>query len=285
MKTTSRQVYLRPKTISLISSYIVLAILMGLLILPVVWMISMSFKGSNLYIDPYSLIPKEPSVKSYQYWLLDPTSNFWVSLRNSFGSFVVVALLTIPIGSIAAYTLARWKSKWVNILLMILFFLQLMPIYVMVGPLFKILIGLKIIRSVVGLYAVYVAFNLPLVIYTMRNYMLTISSEIEDAARVDGCSLWQSFCYIYVPLCQPALLTSALFVFVNVWLEYLFVNVLMSGKFPTLAILLINATNLDQNWRPDLMLSLSVLIMIPLVILFPLMKKYMVTGLTAGAVK
>lgn len=273
------------RNIDLLFTYLALGFLLAFLLLPAIWMIIMSLKGSNLYADPYSFFIKEPNLEPYRYWLTDSRSNFWPALKNTFLSFVVVALVTVPLGAMAGYSLARWKSKWVNIILMVLFFLQLMPIFVMVGPLFRILVTLKLYTSLPGLYLIYVSFNLPLIIYTMRNYLLTISTEIEESAAVDGCTRWQSFWLIALPLSQPALLTSTLFVFVNVWLEYLMVNVLMRGKFPTISILLITYSNTAQNWRPDLMLSLSVLIMIPLVILFPLIRKYMVTGLTAGAVK
>ncbi len=264
---------------------VILIFLSFVLLFPVIWMAISSLKGSNYYTDAYSLIPKEIDLESYKYWLSVPASNYWLAIRNTLQSFLVTTALTIPLGTMAGYTLARWRTRWIDVFLIGIFFLQMMPGFVSLGPLFREFIELKMIGNPWALYVVYTAFNLPLVLLTMRNYFMTLPTEIEEAAQVDGCSRWGILWKITFPLARPAVITSTVFIFMGIWLEYLLANILMRGKYTTLAVILINYSRSDNEWRPDLLMSMGVLIMIPLTMLFPLVRKYLVGGLSAGAIK
>jgi ABC-type glycerol-3-phosphate transport system permease component len=273
------------RRLALILLFTLLLIVTVSLMFPVVWMVSSSFKGPNLFADAYSLIPAHPDYRAYETWL-SSSSQLWIGLRNTTFSFAATLILTLPLGAMAGYALARWRTKWITFVLMLLFFLQMMPGFVTTGPLFRQFIEMKMIGHPLALYVVYTAFNLPLVIVVLRNYFLSLPTEIEEAATVDGCSRFQVFWKITLPLAQPALITCTVFVFMGIWLEYLFANTLRRGKYQSLATLLINTSRgLGNDYHTDLMLSMGTLIMIPLTLLFPFVRKYLVSGLSIGAVK
>jgi ABC-type glycerol-3-phosphate transport system permease component len=255
------------------------------LMFPIIWMVSGSFKGPNIFADAYSLIPVHPDYRAYLTWL-GSSSQLWIGLRNTTFSFVATIMLTLPLGAMAGYALARWRTRWITFVLMLLFFLQMMPGFVTTGPLFRQFIEMKMIGNPLALYVVYTAFNLPLVIIVLRNYFLSLPTEIEEAATVDGCNRFQVFWKVTLPLAQPALITCTVFVFIGIWLEYLLANNLMRGKYQTLATLLINTgRSWGNDFHTDLMLSMGTLILIPLTLLFPLVRKYLVSGLSIGALK
>jgi ABC-type glycerol-3-phosphate transport system permease component len=280
-----KKTWFSSKRLNLSFTMAILLCLTFVLLFPVVWMITSSLKGSNYYLDAYSLIPKTIDLEAYKYWLTVPASNYWLAIRNTLLSFLVTTALTIPFGTMAGYAIARWRTRWIDVFLMAMFFLQMMPGFVSLGPLFREFIELKLIGNPLALYIVYTAFNLPLVLLTMRNYFMTIPTEIEEAAQVDGCSRWGILWKVTFPLARPAMITSTIFIFMGIWLEYLLANILMRGKYVTLAVILINYSKTDNEWRPDLLMSMGVLIMIPLTLLFPLVRKYLVGGLNSGAIK
>jgi ABC-type glycerol-3-phosphate transport system permease component len=273
------------RRIILILIVTLLLLVTAFLLFPVIWMVSGSLKGPNIFSDAYSLIPAHPDYRAYETWL-GSASQLWIGLRNTTFSFISTVILTLPLGAMAGYALARWRTKWITFVLMLLFFLQMMPGFVTTGPLFRQFIEMKMIGNPLALYIVYTAFNLPLVIVVLRNYFLSLSTEIEEAALVDGCSRFRVFWKITLPLAQPALITCTVFVFMGIWLEYLLANTLMRGKYQTLATLLINTgRSWGNDFHTDVMLSMGTLILIPLTLLFPLVRKYLVSGLSIGAVK
>lgn len=277
----------RQKRLSAAASHAALIAMTIGLLFPVYWMVNTSLKGNTLYTDPFSWFPRAPDLEPYRFWLMDPSSNFWVGLRNSILSVAVACLFALPIGAMAGYALARWRTRWIDAVLLTIFLLQMMPSFVTAGPLFRQLTIAGMVGSLPGLFLIYIAMSLPLTILTVRNYLLALPGEIEEAALVDGANRWQIFWQIAMPLCKPALASSGLFIFVALWLEYILAQQLMRGSFPNLAILLIGFSNMGWSgkYRPDYMLSLGVLLMAPVVISFPLMRKYIVSGLSSGALK
>lgn len=267
-----------------VPSLIYALVLTMILLFPFAWLISSSFKGDQLLVDPYSFIPKEPTLSGYRALFSDPYLQFGEAFRNTFLSVSATLLFGLPIGVMGGYALGRIKSRWVDVALIALFFLRMMPSFVTAAPQFRLLLALKLVGNPIGLYLLYIALSLPLTMLTIRNYILNLPIEIEESAAIDGCSRFQIFRYIVVPLSQPAIMASGLFIFVNFWLEYILVAQIMRGKFLTLSMLLVEIAS-PTTGRFDLIFSLAVLITLPIVFVFPLIARYLTAGAFAGSVK
>jgi multiple sugar transport system permease protein len=159
-----------------------------------------------------------------------------------------------------------------------------MPSFVTAAPQFRLLLAFDLVGKAQGLYLVYAAISLPLTMLTVRNYLLNLPPEIEEAAAIDGCSRWRTFRHIIIPLSKPAIMASGLFIFINFWLEYILVAQLMRGQYLTLSILLVDIAN-PTTGRFDLIFSLAVLIILPIIVVFPLIARYLTAGTFAGSVK
>lgn len=255
-----------------------------ILLFPVAWLISSSFKGTQLLVDPYSFIPKTPTLGAYQALFSDPYLQFGEAFRNTFLSVTVTLLIGLPIGVMGGYALARIKSRWVDAALISLFFLRMMPSFVTAAPQFRLLLALNLVGKPQGLYLLYAALSLPLTMLTVRNFMLNLPDEIEEAAALDGCSRFQNFRYVAVPLSRPAIMASSLFIFINFWLEYILAAQMMRGKYITLSTLLVEIAD-PTTGRFDLIFSLAVLITLPIVIAFPLIARYLTAGAFDGSIK
>lgn len=261
-----------------------MAALSLVMLFPFVWMISTSLKGSQLLVDPYSFIPKQPTLNTYQALLGDPLLQFGEAFWNSALSVTITILFGIPLGTMGGYALARIKGRWVDVGLIALFFLRMMPSFVTAAPQFRLLLTLGLVGHPAGLYIMYIAMSLPLTMLTVRNYLLNMPGEIEEAAMVDGCSRLQLFLKIAVPLARPAIITSTIFIFVNFWLEYILAAQLMRGQYLTLSILLVGVAD-PTTGRFELIFALAVLITLPIAVLFPFIAKYLTSGTFSGAVK
>lgn len=207
--------YRQQQLLKLFTSHFLLMLMTFILLFPIYWMLVGSLKGGNLYVDPYSIIPTQPNFDPYNYWLNDPTSGFWEAFRNSAVSVIVTLVIGLPMGTAAGYAMSRWRTRWIDALFVGLFVLRMMPIFVTAGPQFKLMIDLGIVGNAVGLYAVYIAFSLPLTILVTRNFILNIPVEIEEAALIDGCSRFTTFTRIIMPLTKPALFTSGVWIFIQ----------------------------------------------------------------------
>lgn len=259
-----------------------------LLLFPVYWMLNGSLKGGNLYVDPYSVFPNEINVDPYEFWLTDPDSGFWEAFRNSAVAVFVTLVIGLPVGAAAGYAMSRWRTRWIDFLFVSLFFLRMMPVFITAGPQFRLMIQLDLVGNVWGLYAIYIAISLPLIILVTRNFIMGLPGEIEEAALIDGASRFTVFWRIIFPLIKPALVTSAIWIFITLWLEYILAQQLMRGTYPNLAILLVRysqQSGFSGNYRPDLVFGLGMIIMAPIMLVFPIVQRYIVSGLAAGALK
>jgi multiple sugar transport system permease protein len=198
------------------------------------------------------------------------------------------AVLATIIGSLAAYGLARFNYRfgpWRNKDISFWFLSQLiLPPVALALPLLVLYRELNLLDTQVGLILVYTIMNLPIVIWIMRDQFTSIPVELEQAALVDGASIWQAFFRIVVPLAGPGFVAAFILSLVFAWNEYFFAVVLSSANSPTLPLLLASQTG-SQGTRWWTIATLATAAITPLVIIGILLEKYIVKGLTAGAVK
>ncbi|MBK8048448.1 MAG: carbohydrate ABC transporter permease [Anaerolineales bacterium] len=210
---------------------------------------------------------------------------FDLYFRNSIFVTVVSLLLIVFLGSMASYALANWRSKW-STFIFILFVAGLMiPIRLGTINIFQIVQSLNLIDNVFGLLPVYIAMGLPISVFVLTSFIRTIPHELIDAAHVDGASEWRIYWSIVLPLLRPAIATVIIFNLIPIWNDLWFPLIFIRSEEQRTVILGVSMLfgQYQSNWTRILSaLSLSA---IPILILYILMSKQFIKGLTAGAVK
>lgn len=263
-------------------------VLLGLLLFafiilyPLFWMVISSLKS---YKEIYSNVWGLPSI-----WHFENYSTAWsMGISSYFINSLIVTLATIVlvvlIGSMAAFTLSRYKSKWIDVSLIFIIGGIMMNPQVALIPLFEMLSWLNLVNTRWALILTYVAYRLPLTIILMRAFFLTIPKELEESAIIDGCSEFGIYKKIYLPLSIPILMTAVVLTAFSAWNEFLFATVFIdSDALKTIPSGLMNFRDaLVTDW--GVLLAGMVIASIPMVILLIFLQKYLVRGLSEGSVK
>ena len=279
--------------------YAVLIIWAFVCLFPIFWTVTTAFKETK---DIYQghLIPWlqfEPSWKGWESQGLSPdTITKPSSVRDQFlkhaSNTVIISLsaagLATVIGSLAAYGLARFSYRfgpWRNNEISFWFLSQLiLPPVAIAVPILVLYRELGLLDTRTGLVLVYTIMNLPIVIWIMRDQFSSIPIELEQAALVDGASIWQAFLRIVVPIAAPGFVAAFILSLVFSWNEYFFAVVLAGADAPTLPLLLAGQTS-SQGTRWWSIAALATAAITPLIIIGLIMERHIVRGLTAGAVK
>ena len=261
-------------------------------VFPLIYMVSLSFKPiQDLLLDPGKFWPSLDQISGFETYraVLRPASEggrgFLTFIRNSAIVSSVTVILTITVGILAAYAVARLnffgkRSMSFSILLVYLF-----PAVIIAIPLFVMFSRIGIRGSLFGLTIVYLAATLPVTMYMLRGHFQSIPMELEEAALVDGLSRWGVIWKVTIPLAAPAIAAVALFVFMIAWNEFLYAFLFILDK-PDLWTLSLGLQQLDNQEVPKTMLMAgSVIISIPVIILFFVAERFLTEGLTAGGVK
>jgi len=255
----------------------------ALALVPLLLMVSNSFRtNADLITDPLGL-PAPPTTASYvEAWT---TGNFATYFGNSLLVTVSAVAISTAVATMAAYALARGRSRifrWLEAL-----FLSglMLPIHLAILPIFYLFDGLGLIDSRLGLMLMYAASGIPFSIFVLTTFFRQLPEELEEAAALDGASSWQTFWRIMVPLVRPALATVAVFRFVPIWNDFLFPLVLLRREdTSTLPVGLTNFFGENATNYSAVFAGL-VITTIPLIVLFLVATKQIVAGLTAGMAK
>jgi raffinose/stachyose/melibiose transport system permease protein len=271
------------RELSRVAAYAVLVVAALISLLPLVLV------GLNTF-KPHAEIVKNPLAPPAALDL----SNFgaaWTSgkfaegLVNSLllsGSTIVI---TVSFAALAAYALARKKIRlWPLIALYFLVAITV-PIQLFLFPLYFIFSSLGVVGNVFATSVILSALNLPLAIFLLRTYALSIPEDIDDAATIDGATPWTTFLYVIVPLMRPGLITVSIIVGLNAWNEFLVTSTFQQGEgnfTMTLGYLSMNGTfATDQG----VMMAGAFIVVAPIIVFFLAMQRFFVAGLTSGAVK
>ena len=266
---------------------------------PIYWTVTTSFKTA-VDVTQGHLIPWvdfQPDWKGWRSLGLSPDrigeistarQEFMQRFANSIIASVGASLLAIVIGSLAAYGLSRFKYKfgpWRNDDISFFFLSQLiLPPVVLALPFLVLYKELAVLDTKVGLIMVYTLMVLPIVIWIMRDQFKAIPIELEQAALVDGASIWGAFARIVLPIALPGMVAAFILSVVLCWNEYFFAALLTSTDAKTLPVMVASQTGSQGiDWWS--MAALSTAAIAPLVIIGIMLERYIVKGLTAGAVK
>jgi len=272
------------KTAALYAAWLLAAIFF---LAPIVWSVANSFKPAAAALaDPVSLFSQAFSLENYR--RLEGVGAGWYTYA---ANSVIIALgtvaLTIAVAVPAGYGFSKFRFPGQTALFIVAMATLMIPFQSILTPLFLVLNFLKLQNSLLGLVLIYATFQLPFSIFMMRNAFDAVPKALIEAARIDGASQWTILRRIMMPIALPGVATVALFAFLNSWNEFLAALIFISdqNKF-TLPIMLVNVSSGIYGIIDWGALQAGVTVtMIPCLVLFLLLQRYYVRGLTAGAVK
>ena len=273
-----------------------LLVLMALVLLfvyaPIAWLVlsSISTRTELLNVPP-SFIPTHPTLKNYLDILLpgrttsDVAATFKITLRNSFLVASVTTFACLLIGSLGAYALARLRLPFKNKLLMSILSVRMIPEISLVIPLYIVAAKLVLLNKPAVLIITYLSFALPFAIWMISTFFESVPMELEDAARIDGCSRLRTLFSVVLPVATPGMISTGLFIFLLAWDEFFFALIFTSTTAAKTAPVAI--AEFTGRYAVDItaMMAAGVLAALPPVLLALIFQRYIVSGLSAGAVK
>jgi multiple sugar transport system permease protein len=262
------------------------------ILLPIVWLVisSVSTRAELLSV-PIHWIPEHPTLRNYIDILTPGTvasevaRTFKATLRNSLIIATSVTAISLVVGSLAAYALVRINTPFRSGVLIGIMSTRMIPEVSLVIPLYILAARLRLLNTPMVLIATYLCFALPFAIWLMAAFFQTIPMELEDAALIDGCSRLKILFQIILPISTPGLVSTAIFVFMTAWDEFFFALIFTSTEAAkTVPVAIAEFTG---RYVVDVtaMMTGGVLAAIPPVLLALIFQRYIVSGLTSGAVK
>lgn len=249
---------------------------------PFVWVLFSSFK-TNAEILSTSGLPNHLEFSNYiNAFKIAPLAQFYV---NSIIVAVFGTLLNILILSMSAYVIARFNFKCKKLLVSIFSLALLIPGAALLQPLYLTTTTLGLYDRLLGLIIVYAGFGLPTTLYILTSYFFTVPKELEESAYLDGAGFIKTFISIILPVTKPGIVTAAVLQFLLCWSEFQFALTLTTGnKSRTLPLALYYfKSQFGSNY--GVMFAASIIVIVPSIIVFILLQKHVISGLTAGAVK
>jgi multiple sugar transport system permease protein len=253
-------------------------------LLPVIWILSMSFKEGDDILNG-KFLPSAWTLENYRVAFRTPL--FTSALRNSIGISLIATVLSVMIATVAAYAVARLDFPGKKLVLSIALAIAMFPAVSMVGPLFDIWRSVGLYDTWLGLIIPYMSFTLPLSLWTLSAFFREIPWEMEQAAQVDGATPWQAFRKVIVPLAAPGVFTAAILTFFFAWNDFVFgISLTSTDAARPVPAALALFTGASQFQQPAAAISAaSVVVTVPVIVLVLLFQRRIVAGLTAGAVK
>lgn len=250
---------------------------------PFLWILLTSLKPPSQIMQLPPIFPHTYCLDAYRHVLVD--SHFPHYLFNSFMVSLSTVLITIPFSLLAAYAISRFSFRGKIFFLFMTIILFTLPSISLVAALYKLFYTLGWINLPISLICTYSAHNFPLAFFLLVKYLDKVPIEMDSAALIDGCTHFQAFRYIITPISLPGIISAAVLVFIFCWNEFLFALTFTldeSTRMASVGIALFQGTY-EIPWGD--IAAASVVVTIPLLIFLTFFQKYIVQGLTSGAVK
>ena len=277
--------YRAQRIIRQIALYALIALVLIIIVFPLYWLLITSVK---LQVDtaqsPPILFPTRPTFENYSLVLgKENAAKFWM---NSIVIALATTFLTCILGSMAAYALAKTylAQKLRQGLILWILVIRIFPPVTTAIPYYIIIKNLGLADTRISLIMTYVSYGLPFVVWLMLGFFQDLPADIEKAAIVDGCGFWQRFFQVILPLTLPGLAVTAIFAFIASWNEFLYASILTSYQAKTLPVV-ISGYMSDKYLRWGEMSALGAMMIMPVMVFSAATQKYLVRGLTFGAVK
>ena len=268
----------------IVGKYAALAFYLIFALFPLYWLLKIAITPDALiYSEGTRLFPSEVTLLNFTTVVFQ--TDFLAYFRNSLVVSLGAAFFTTLFAAGAGYAFSRFVFKGKRIIIALMLVTQMFPLLMIIAPIYKIVAELGLLNSLTSLIVVYTAFNIPFATFLMQSFFDGIPKDLEDAAMMDGCSRFQALRKVVFPLTLPGLGATLGFVFTAAWSELLFALMLISKNdamtFPVGLLTFVSKFSVD--WGQ--MMAAGVLALIPSCLFFIFIQRYLVQGLTSGAVK
>jgi N,N'-diacetylchitobiose transport system permease protein len=253
---------------------------------PIYWMLVTSFKTSediNQAVPQFW--PKNPSLRAFREVLGDPI--FRQNLRNSLVITLAAVAISVVVGFFGALAIARFRFAGRKVFVFVVLIVQMIPLLALTIPMSLLLDRFHLKNSLIGVVIAYLMFSMPYTVWTLRTFIAGIPKELDEAALVDGCSRWQTFYKIILPLVGPGLIATGVYGWILAWNEFVLANTLLldNSKQTAMVYLLVFQSSPTHGADYGGMMAAATLTALPVVILFVVFQSRISAGLTSGAVK
>lgn len=266
----------------LIYSSVVALVLFSLF--PVAWMVSTSIKDfSEVFRTPPDWIPSKPTLAPYvEAWgLMSLARQFW----NSFVISVSTTLLACALALLAGYGFSRFRFRGHGLLMKFVLICQMLPAALLIVPYYILMSRLHLVNTYPALVLAFTSFALPFSVYMLRGYFDSIPRELDEAAMVDGCGRVAALVRVVLPVSAPGVAATLIFTWLLAWNQYLFALTLATNESMFTVPVGIAASISEFNIPWNRLMAASVMGSLPTIILYAFLQRYLVQGLSAGAVK
>ena len=267
--------------------YILISILILLVVIfPVFWIVVTSLKTEQeIFAFPPTIFPKVINIDSYRAQIGQGDFNMFRSFANSlvisFGALCISVLLSVP----ASYGIARFPFKGKNIILLVFLVTQMLPVSVLLTPMFIMFRNMKLLNTPLSVIIADATIGIPFSILILKNYFSSIPGEIQEAATIDGCSSFGAFLRIMIPVAMPGIIVCGVFSFLYAWGDLAYGMTFIQDQInrPITAGIFNFMGQYGTRW--SYITAFAVVTIIPVALIFIFMQKYIISGLTSGAVK
>jgi arabinogalactan oligomer/maltooligosaccharide transport system permease protein len=272
-----------PKWITVMRHAVLIAFA-AIAIYPALNVLTISLRpGNRLRSTDLAIIPQDWTLASYEQLFTDQPFLRW--LGNSLIVATLVTLTGVALASIGGYAFSRFRFVGRKTTMLAILTTQMFPATMLLLPLYILIAKLHLVNTYLGLTVFYVSTALPFCVWQMKGFYDTIPASLEEAARIDGCSQQRAFWSVILPLATPGLVITALFSFMTAWSEYIVAAQVMQDENMFTLPLGIKSFQASMSTQWGLNAAASILVSIPVVVVFLALSKYLVSGLTLGSVK
>lgn len=252
---------------------------------PLLWVLSLSLKSiPEIFSYPPVWFSKNPQFENYKF-VLEKTEILG-QMRNSAYIVLFTVILTLIVAVPAAYGLSRFKYRSKSFLMLIILMFQMISPVIVAIPLYRLFAQTGMINQHWSLILVYTAIELPFATWFLKGYLDTITPELDEAARIDGCSRWQTIRKVLVPVCMPGIVSVMILVAVQSWSQFVIPFILLDDKalYPV-SVGLLNLQSTSESITMHYLAASSVISILPVIVVFVVLQRFIVGALTSGAVK
>ena len=278
------------KKIGRLIRIVIILFLLIMVLLPLYWMVNVSFKNQQeIFRIPPSFFPHDLTISNYKAILIGNLSSsikFLMYFKNSLIVAILSVITTLVIATPAAYAFSRVPFKGKRVLIYFVLVSQMLPIVLILIPLYQTFLKLHLVSTYLGLMLSYLMFTLPFSIWMLKGYFDSIPRVLDDAAKVDGCTRLQAMTKVIMPNVKPGLTAAAIVVFIQCWDEFMIsLTIMDDNSMRTLPVGIIQSFVGEFSIKWGEMMAAAVVTTIPVAIIFIFLSKNLIGGLTSGAVK
>ncbi len=266
---------------SIIIAYLILIISFIFFVLPLIWIIYCSFRTQASIFTGKIFSPlNEFTLENYKLVLF--VTDFITYFINSFKISGLVTIVCIFLSILGAYGLSRFRIRGKNIIIIGIFSTQMFPYVLIIIPLFLVIFSFGLLDKVIGIVFAQMILVLPFCMWMLKGYFDNISEDIDDSGKIDGCNIFQRLLYIIIPMALPGILVACFYSFVVSWGDYLIVSIINQTQRTATVTLVLQRLSASLNIRWGEVAAAVSLVIVPTIILFSIVQKGLVEGLTAG---